>query len=415
MGDRSRQRLATAAERVSDHLDEGDNPNVAVAKAAAAVDLPVEHIPLLCKTSNIAILEAQRLTGETTLEKGASAAMADPDEVLKLMFRPEKSAAVQTAEISAEYADSPDWLSAPVTKKSSYVPTVSVSIRPENKPVEKSGIDKVLEIRKSLSDANRDLTKASDLFGRTMIDLHACFMTKHSADFADFRRDAPLVLGELAGPLVARLERELPRPVTKAAARHRPVDQNSKPYSLLKQAIRQAEDIVAKTTEIDLLTTERNGLEIDCGLRLPTDFDKGVLSEKAAMLGELGMLGIGAGNILGAVQRDYNAKPERSSAEDLRTLSTMRNANIAASLGNLMANDEVISKYPQEEVYHHYNDLAQAAPLAMSDPSTVQAVLRKRLEGGKNVIDPYDIDLLLKLNKGFQAQNKGMIADDSGM
>jgi hypothetical protein len=70
-----------------------------------------------------------------------------------------------------------------------------------------------------------------------------------------------------------------------------------------------------------------------------------------------------------------------------------------------MANDDVISGFHPDDVLQHYNEISQLAPRAASQEGLVREILRKRLEGGKNAIDPYDVDLLLNIENKIKQRD----------
>lgn len=410
MSDNSRQRLVKAAEFVSDYLDQGDNPSQAVAKAANKVSLPPEHIPLLCQSTNVGIIEAQRLTGNDTQEKAAAVDIAEPGRVVEMLFgtKTEKKAEiVEDDRIPQEYLQDPDWLRPNRTKTAEWIRDIGKA--PE-KPTD--WISQALLARRIEKESRAVLAKTYDRYNLTVSRLKRAFMDSPAGTYSDALRDAPILYGDAAKLILTRIE--LPKHVKEAKARHAVVDESNLIYSNLRQAISEIQEVHARKESAVKAAQYREHAEVESGLVEPTDAHKGCLREKVASgWDSLGVPGAAAGYLLGkTVSQPSESGSPAPKAEDLKGMVDARNANIAATLGNLLANDDVLSRARPEEVFHHYNELSSIAPLAMADPATSRAILRKRIEGGKNAIDPYDIDLALKIEKGFR--DKAQPSDPRG-
>jgi hypothetical protein len=404
MSEKSRQRLAKTAECVSDYMDEGLEPAEAVAKAARNNNLPPEHIPLLCQSTNIASLEAQRLTGSTTAEKSASVPVVRAEDAVSLLFgQTEKVASADP--ISEDYEESPYWLQPSLrtgftTKWSGY----GRETRNHNPEKKISKIDQALIARNKEARLKTQLEKAGQVFCNTLNQLKKAIEIAPFGTYADTVRDAPILYGEVASALVSQATAGIADRVKKASAIHEPVNIDSPVYSAIRSAIEQIDPICELQSQVKAATEQRKQLEVDAELvhENVCKNQQGLLLEKDALWEGLGAAGVTAGMLYNKMKGDVTDPAKTATPGDVKTMAEMRNAQISATLGNAIVNDEVLSKAPREEIFHHYNQLAALGPLAMSDPSTASAILRKRIEGGKNAIDPYEIDLLLKIDRSLR-------------
>ena len=80
--------------------------------------------------------------------------------------------------------------------------------------------------------------------------------------------------------------------------------------------------------------------------------------------------------------------------EDPKHENEMRQNASRAMLTDLLANDEVISGYPREEVMKHYNEISQLHPHAATLPLLMRPQLRKALTAGG--LEPFETGEMAK-------------------
>lgn len=96
--------LADRLEEIVSLIEEGDNPNTAIAKVASEYNLPTNYVRLLVNSYNIGRTNLQRLYGTDWQTKSAAFTLADFDQVLRNIYHTDRD---QPQEISDDYFSPP--------------------------------------------------------------------------------------------------------------------------------------------------------------------------------------------------------------------------------------------------------------------------------------------------------------------
>ena len=121
-----------------------------------------------------------------------------------------------------------------------------------------------------------------------------------------------------------------------------------------------------------------------------------ILTKEAIDVGSatLGMLGA-----VGLSGEPDMKKYETSAINQLRDPvheAEMSSAKVRAMLNDFLANDEVLSTYPEDKVLSSYNQLANMAPTAAQQPAIMRSLLRRMVQQG-GVVEPFETHQLAKI------------------
>lgn len=399
----SKRKLAAAVEMTCDLLEEGESIEKAAATAAIDRGVPPEHLTLLCNAANVAAMEARRQTADTTLEKAANVDVARPENVVKLML--EQTGTGRNRKKSAAVVPSVrDWL-----------PPDQLGRGPRVDGIQKSAVTVKVAARtaspaENLREANRLAQSISYASQAAIEDFYKIATTlvrglqNHlGPTLSDLRRDGPALFGKSASAVLDWIEPSVPERTRTEPARLASLQ--SPAFKLLKSAVDKYAEMET-LAEMETRAKKAEEWAEICTRPIESNRDKalavlfGVKSGGVKDL--LAYTGINALTNPKPIE-DPVAEPT-AMADDTATIeheAQLRNIRLAASIGSLMNGDEVIRRFPASEVTSHYNELARTAPIAMQDQATMRALLRKRLEAGKHAIDPYEIDLIRKIDKSY--------------
>lgn len=105
----------------------------------------------------------------------------------------------------------------------------------------------------------------------------------------------------------------------------------------------------------------------------------------------------------------YKAKFEPKTYPDMdNQLDTMHQESV---LTDLLSSDDVLSQRNPHDVLQAYSSLRQIAPRASSNKETLRALLRDRIERG-NQIDPFNLDMLIKIEKNLRGMDSNRQQSD---
>lgn len=398
----SKRKLAAAVERTCDLLEDGEHIEKAAASAAIDHGVPPEHLSLLCNAANIAAMEARRQTADSTLEKAANVDVARPENVVKLMI--EKTGTGRGQKKCAAYTPSTsDWLPPDQLRQGPRIDQIQ-------KDVVKSAYTKGTTPAEDLQKANllaKNVSYATQAaiedFYKIATSLVKGLQNHHGPSLSDLRRDGPALFGKSASAVLDWIEPSVPERTRVEPPRF--ADLQSTGFKLLKSAVDKYAEM--KTLEEMGERTQKvtKWAEL-CTQSIESNHEKALAVlfgvKSGAIKDVLAYTGI---NALANQKVEDPVTSPTEVADDTDTVeheAQLRNIRLAASIGSLMNGDEVIRRFPPSEVTSHYNELARTAPIAMQDQATMRALLRKRLEAGKHAIDPYEIDLIRKIDNSYE-------------
>lgn len=428
------QRLTDALGEVAQLVGTGSDPNDAIVKVATDLGLPAGHVNLMVQTYNIGRQEAQRRAGTDLFEKSAEFTLADASRVLERMFPANvKTAGALRGEtaVDEEYSRRPDW----AQKKQHAVKAASAALPPmrtrDGKEIVaappqfptdpamllKHAYCQALDLQRAVADARAAAANAHDELTRGIAKLGEYFRTPGCQPFPLVRDNAARLFGKKAELLMGMIgdrNRHLEKQALSRGQLADPVRFDVPPYSLIKACVAQAETYLSKQAAFeDLDKTHSAKVEelLDPFVPASGPAPRGVLGCSEPTGGK--KVANFAGGVLGGLSAMRLAAPTPESVgasmsakmDDPEQDMKIRNMQTSGMLTDLMANDDVIAGFHPDDVLQHYNEISQLAPRASSQEGLVRAILRKRLEGGKNAIDPYDVDLLLNIENKIKQRD----------
>lgn len=438
------QRITDALGEVAEMVTAGASPNDAIVKAATARGLPAGHVNLMVNTYNIGRSEAQRLGGAGLFEKAAEFDLADAAVVLDRMFPDEVKTAAQAhgeTAVSAEYSRRPDWAGRtpavkaaapagvlrPMETRAGAVVESSPQLPADPAFAMKRAYDRACTLRRGVEEARAAAAHSHDLLAGGIAKLADYFRAPGCQPYPVVRENVARLLGKKAEVLMDLVAERVKFAARQQLGRGRladPVRFDREPYSVVAGCVKQAEDYLERKAAHEGL--EKAAEAETEGLLRPFSGgpapDRPGAGSRGGVMGSCKAAGLVPATLLGySIGKTFGvANPEQPppgptfdemKGKALTTLADptqqakIRNAQTGAMLSDLMANDEVIAGFHPDEVLSHYNEVSQVAPRAAGNEALVRAILRKRLEGGKNAIDPYDVDLLLNIENKIKQRD----------
>lgn len=436
------QRITDALGEVADQVTAGANPNDAIVKVATAYGLPAGHVTLMVNTYNIGRSEAQRKGGSDLFEKAAEFDLADAAVVLERMFpdRVKTAAALHLeSAVDAEYSRRPDWAARTPAVKAAAGALPPMATRagvivdtPPQLPADpmfamKKAYDRAVAIRRQVEAARGEAGHAHDELAAGIAKLAEYFRVPGCQPYPVVRDNVVRLFGKKAEKLMDLVADRVKFAARQALTKGRladPVQFDREPYSFVVGCVKAAEAYLQKQADYEDLekqAEERTEELLRPFADGPTSDRPGSGGSRSGVLGSYKAAGLGSaflGYSLGKTMgvADPSKAPAGPSFDELQAKATtqlgdptqqakIRNAQTGAMLSDLMANDEVIAGFHPDEVLSHFNEISQVAPRAAGNEALVRAILRKRLEGGKNAIDPYDVDLLLNIENKIKQRD----------
>lgn len=409
-------RLVSGLEKVSDLVNTGTHPTEAIYKIASELSLPAGQVKLMVHGFNNGRTLGQIRNGSSLNEKAADFDLADASEVLDRMFPGEIKTAgeqhnatsvaddytlpptywMQRAQQAAKQAAAKQVVLPPMTDKKAEYPAY------RDKDKQRLLADRQAHI-KAAADAKLKKINAGYVAIGKLAELQQYFATPDCIPFPEVRDNAVLVKGAAAERLFKKLS--TPRLEKQASHNAQPADWTSKPYSLVAECIKAAQEFsqaAARQRQAEKEATEKSAEALapfcqPSGPRVIT----GSVWEDQSQTKEAGTMGgIAAGSIIsqgarGLIDRLGGTPPEKLVEKQVQELSDpsheaeLQTIRTQAMLNDLMANDPVISGYDPEQVIDAFNQLSQMAPRVANQRMMAQALLRKYLEQA-NAMDMYD-------------------------
>ncbi len=389
----------------------GSHPTAAVTKVAQDAQLSPHFVRLVCQAYNTGSTTRQRESHSDVLGKMAEFAIADPAVVLAELYPSTPKQAAVEEEVDAVYGKAP---AKPLNKAALSRPLPKLGLQPyagegpgalrlkmgaehrQKKAAEDAKLN-VLRLEREMSDALGDL---GDYFKRAA-DARDSFHT--------VERNVELLFGK-TGAAVMTYVRERNRLNEKSLSREKPAAFNKvniehQPYSYVVKIAQLGRQLIAARADAKLAAAE---VAVTRPFRSADAADPIINNgnaERPAGLKQGSFLtdlaGKGFGAMGGAIGGKLAPKPTSSLLEDAwldledpRHENALRQNDAQAMLTDLMANDEVISGYPPEEVFKHYNEISQLHPHAANSPILMRPQLRKALASGG--LEPFETGEIAK-------------------
>lgn len=383
------------------------------------MQLPPGHVTLLVHAYNTGRTTRQREVGSDLFEKAADFTLADPAVIAEELYPTNIKAAQVLYEetvVSHEYLISPagmiarreDRLQKAASAKRVAEMQKSAAVVPAAKELPRDEHMTLVKVKMKVASNNRRLEEdrarvshAMDKAAAAFDELRQHFKQAADMPYGDARLQVELRIGEAGLKVLDRVVEDNPR-LTKQAATTRTymgpcpaADLTQKVIDALAhwQHCKTAHEILAaglaKTNEELLRPFDQrpsSPITLSC-------FDKEANSFA------WGMTGGAVKDVLGGLAKTISPPNEKLLQRSMQELndpqheSQLRNIRTQATLQDLMANDDVISGYPSDEVLSAFNEIGGLSPRSTDQRLVMQSLLRRRLAQG--ALDGFEINQLL--------------------
>lgn len=418
------QRILQAVEKTAELVDEGMHPNDAIAKSVVMHKLGADCVSPLVHAYNTGRTTHQRENGQDPFEKAADFELANIDTIMRQLYPPaqaikQASEACKCEKSSPQYEMTPSGL---LDRRKSKRIALSMP-----SPVVEKGAQAASEKTVTVGDIDRLKIKAAharqheseclDKFATALDAVVDHIRSYESKSLALTEKQACLLYGESAAPILQFVKEN--NPLLCKQARHQQAGRageavDQKAQSLIKAAIdcsnavataaaaRDAADLAVKKASAALLLpiAQYNNQSF-------LDVTEDDLMQKIAVGSWGNLMDVTFGNVA-ANQLQSQMTPqmpsEMAEKEYLKLMdpaheAQLRNIRAESTLNELLANDDVISGYGDDEVIDAYNDIVQNAPAVADNRLALQALMRQRLQQGAS--SPFEIEQLGGINRNL--------------
>ena len=391
------EKLVRAAHRAISACNvEGADPDTALAEAASQEKLAAGWLPLLVQAYN----HGQAAAEDVNRGFFDTFPVARVEGVRQKIYRQKE----------ADDAVSEEYLRGP-RKSSSPCPRVCFEVRlsaPPPRAEKKAAAD--------VSGARLEATRAAFRFEQALTELVDYFRRASARDSFD---KVAAVCGYLWGDkarLVLEAVREeagLSKAASDAAVPMESVDREKPPYSLVQKAVESAEEAVAKYAVF--LRLEREAVnfgrasKISPGASQMRSLCAGIAAADGSEARLEKKADLSSGLIGGLTASIFDSLMNPGKADTATVLEDIyepghereiRKIELQAALHDMLRNDPVLSEFDPDDVLEAYNELAQTAPQAASQPGVIRDFLRKRMIAGH--LEPFDVNTLLGIEEGIR-------------
>lgn len=422
-------KLQAGVRHVAASVSAGLTPSAAVVKAARDLNYPPSMVPLLVHAFNVgrATMQREKAAGDlgTLLGEYPLANLetvmdtlypADPAGVLK------SAAAAQRAEqVPVEFLRPPSVV--PLADRQEKqalaaqpIPWAAQYREQPPDPGPLSRVDAQLAAKRACQDAVRrgeeQAARLHEQIRQATVKLASYFLRHDRKPFSEVAHFGRQLFGPAAEePLkYAYAAAGLREPAAAAEPKYAAyVDRHEPPYSLLGEVVKLAGQYLATRQQLaeqqQRLTKEAArgydpfGRELPAPLDpdqpqpLPSSRPSGTTPKSAGFFGTL--LGTSTAGLLNSYRASDFGKPKEKRIEDAQLelsdpdhTNELRAIEARTMLHDLLTNDDVISGYDPAEVFNAYNEIAQLAPRASTQPAVMRSLLRKRLTQGSQ--EPFE-------------------------
>lgn len=418
----------SALDHITGLVNDGSEPDDAIAKIASDMKIPAGHIDLVAHAYNTGRTNMQRKSNTNVFDKAAEFTVANPANIIAKMFKQEKSAQekFRSTSVSSEYTREPTWTSnKPLVKSASRLDlTDGKTVEPYAKETEgdaKKAYNEISFCKKSVDSFRVDATKLRDDIYKDVYSLVDFFKTAGNVPFVDVKTNVSLLFDK-AGTVIMDLVKERYPACEKQASLKKwsSANKNSEPYKTVARLVENIEvytDVTNKLVKAAELVSEMEAALLRPFVRSPRhSILNGIIPSSTEKVAFGSVLGSAASRGVDLLQGSEIAKEvatqfpgttptDKLLRKDLQKMydpeheSNLRNAQVHSMLHDLISNDDVISGHHPEDTLRIYNELSQVAPRVASQKMFVRSHLRKRLQYGGDQVDPFEIIQLLDAEK----------------
>lgn len=422
-------RLLAAIEKTAALVNDGVDPNEAIAKSAQDGGIPPGHINLMVHAYNTGRTTRQRQDGHDPLDKAANFQIASAERVLELLYPSKvKSAAARQREtaVSLEYAVPPTGLLARRARRETLKQAQSIDWKKwahdgvqveasdpgplPSCPAEtmKRAYCEAERLQREVNEARRLEAAAMDKMAHVFMELTEQFRRPGAPSLATAREHAGLLHGAKGQQLIDELAVVTPGIAKLACQKQARVSNYSTEradgeiYGLISEFLDSLDEYrMRKQAHVE--TLRRNAEKAEALLRPfapgrpQSVLGEGSSREKAANMGLQTLLGASAIKNLMPESRSSAAENVLADLHDPAHEAALKNIRTRAMLQDLMTSDPVISSHDPAETMGAFNDIVQSSPRSADQRLVMQSLLRKQLEQG--ALDPFDVELMLGLEE----------------
>lgn len=410
---------------VANLVNEVDDPNKAIIKAATEYNIPAGHINLMVLAYNTGRTNKQRLAADDPTEKSASFVLADPKIIMEALYPSEvktRAEEKRASVVSADYSRPPVF----AQRKSSAIKAArqvdwKLSDKPEQyasdpKEAAARAYNSSLFDKQRMQSCRRELSHARDTLARYFEKLGAYFRTPGSFSFADLSPVVAIQHGNVGNAVMKQVARAAPL-VEKQGASGRliNVSADAEPFATITACVKLAKELATREKDYNQLVeiVEKRAKEkLSPFVHAPgsqsvlaTPSSGSVITEKAAAgAGMRNVIGLAAiSNLAGGIAEGQRSGEESARKKFESQISRftdqladpaheleLKRIRSRAMLEDLLTNDPVISGYGSEDVLQAYNDIVELAPRAADQRMLLQGLLRRHLAGEMST-DPFDV------------------------
>lgn len=431
-------RLLAAIEKTAQYVNDGYDPNEAVAAAVKDHGVPAGHISPMVHAYNTGRTTRQRVTGDSVLEKAADFELADIDRVRELLYPTEvKTAAAreQATAVDVTYALPPTGVLERHQRLEKLAASLAVNWRKLNgveitpppayprEPTQamKRAYCQAQQKERRADEARRQMRAAFDKLAEDFAALTDYFRSPSSLPLTVVREQAALVYGDKGEQLMDELVKVTPglRKMSRAVPAG-PIPWVGAPFDLIDRIVDGLADYREKRAAYEQIShTARRDMEAllrPFAPRVPESILGGALStdsEKQAgtLTDILAPVALGSSiinNFRRATKPKDTAQLEQQALEQLTDPeheATLRNIRAQSALQGLLATDPIISQQPQEAL-DAYNEIVEASPRAADQTMLLRSLLRQRLTQGN--LDAFQLDQILGMEDKLRKRDTSL-------
>ena len=423
------RKLLAAVEKTAEYVNAGDDPNLAIAKAAQDLAVPRSYLTQIVYAYNTARTNWQRTHGTTVFDKAAEFPVAELPKVEAILYPQQvKTAATVQREtrVSPEYSKPPEFL---MEKAAEALPPIAgVTTAPQYRREESGCTRQVFSLvqqqKRAVEAARTEVSAAFDKLAAAMDRLDYYFRQVDSLPITQVQKTVALWGEPQAEAIINGLADVRPDLVKMAAQRRpRPDDCTQPPYTLIREVMAAVADYRRVRQRME--KTADAALRAETTLRRPffrirtasvLSDDRPGARTSANILDSVSHSSLAEAILPEWVQTmrdellpqvtDPTKRVEQlvDALSDPRHEQELRKIRIQTMLEELLVTDPVLSNYDPETVIDAFNEIAEIAPEVVTNRVLLRTLLRKHVEQGG--LDTFEINEILNARGQIQNVNR---------
>lgn len=427
MSPESEKRLFDVLEKVADLVNDGEDPNGAIVKAASEAKIPAGHIQLIVNAYNTGRTTAQRQVAGNVWEKSANFPVADASLVLEAMFPDEPKSAAQhlrAVALSDEYATPPTTFVARLQQAATTELVKAAGYEVKSPPAPKFdaghatklAFGNLHRLSKTAEVARHRAAVAHEAAATTIDDLARALAQPDAPNFKEAQDNCARLYGEDAHKLFEYLATRRPGLIKLARRTGQPA--RGEVYDLVEQCLEikdaaaclEADAVEKKAAHDEAQEAYLRSIGKKAAVKPTHPLFGWELSAKEAADPYHPFTGMLSHAVapLKAISDERNKahaklvtdaelkKPGPDPAID-DEMKQIRQRNVVQ---DLLSSDDVISGYDPHHVLGAYREVADVAPQAAQRGAIAKDFVRRRLAGGQ--LNYFDLEALTRIEKNLR-------------